>query len=141
MFLSSTQVITPGTSGKHRLGHLFSCSLPVGLDFLLGPTPEIVLVEGDSSARPLAQESGVQRRFLGNRVLAYRNLADSRNIRSEHLGPLFQGKTAANQEPQLFVCQNGTCQAPIAGRSAIERTIADLAKRQLPISPLPEAAE
>jgi uncharacterized protein len=113
----------------------------IGLDFLLGPTPEIVLVEGAGSEDPLPQASGVQRHFLGNRALAYRNLAESDSVRSEHLEPLFQGKTAPAQEKQLFVCQNGTCQAPITGRSAIEQAITAMVRRESPNFPLSEAAE
>ena len=113
-----------------------------GLDFLLGPTPEIVLIENHNGPlESLPQTCGVQQHFLGNRVLTYRNLAESKNVCSEHLAALFQGKTPQGQHEQLFVCQNGTCQAPIAGRSAIERAVANMANRKTTTFPLPEAVE
>ena len=113
----------------------------VGLDFLLGPTPEIVLVEENGSATSLPETSGVQRRFLGSRVLAYRNLANSDAVRSEFLAALFRGKATEDEEPRLFICQNGTCQAPITGAPGIEHVIKDLATGGGANVPLFEAAE
>ena len=113
----------------------------VALDFLLGPTPEIVLVEDAGSEKPLPQACGAHRQFLGNRVIAYRSLDKPDAPHSENLEQLFLGKTVQDRQPLLFVCQNGTCQSPIAGRMAINRAVADMAKRKASILSLPEVAE
>ncbi|MEM9657405.1 MAG: hypothetical protein AAF961_03505, partial [Planctomycetota bacterium] len=43
------------------------------------------------------------------------------------LADLFAGKSSADGEPRLYVCENFTCQAPAAGRPAIVAEIARLA--------------
>ncbi len=113
----------------------------VALDFHLGPSPEIVLIEGAAPEVPLVRACGIQQRFLGNRVLAYRDTGETDVDRSENLEGLFQGKKAESGQTRMFVCQNGTCREPIAGSPAIDRAVADMAKRKSPILSLPEGEE
>lgn len=140
-YLTAAEQTIEATAAVMERAPQAASQMLVGLDFLLGPTPEIVLVEEAGSKERLPQASGAAGHFLGNRVVAYRNLADSDGNRSEHLEPLFVGKTAPDHEGQLFVCQNGTCQAPITGRSAIEQAIASMARKERSSFPLSEAAE
>ena len=113
----------------------------VALDFLLGPSPEIVLVDGPDTEETIVQTSGIQRRFMGNRVLGYRRSEAPAGIRSKNLDDLFQGKVPQDGQPQMFVCQNGTCREPITGRSAIDRAVSQMADRNRPGVSLPEAAK
>jgi uncharacterized protein YyaL (SSP411 family) len=111
----------------------------VALDFLLGPTPEIVLVDGQESEVSLTRSSGVLRAFLGNRVLAFRSSADTVAARSEHLEALFRGKTG--NEARMFLCENATCREPIDGRPAIAKAVSEMAERKMPMFSLRGVAE
>ncbi len=112
----------------------------MALDFQLGPSPEIVLVE-TGKAEDVVSSSGIGRRFLGNRVLAYRKLGWPTAAGSQNLEGLFQGKAAHDGEPQMYICRNGTCQEPVAGSQNIARTLAGMAGREKTNPPSGEAAE
>ncbi|MHB8903374.1 MAG: thioredoxin domain-containing protein, partial [Thermoguttaceae bacterium] len=112
----------------------------VALDFLLGPSPEIVLVEAGNPDTTVVEASQVQDRFLGNRVLAYRNVESPAAVRSKDLDGLFSGKSPRVGEPLMFVCQNGMCLEPITGLPAIRQVVASRANRDQPTGSLPEAA-
>jgi uncharacterized protein YyaL (SSP411 family) len=47
--------------------------------------------------------------------------------RSPVLEPLFAGRTAAGNQPTLYVCENFTCQAPASGAKNITAAIERLA--------------
>jgi uncharacterized protein YyaL (SSP411 family) len=97
--------------------------LLIALDMFLGPTPEIVFLgTSDATGAAIVQ---VRRSYLPNRVLACRDLA-SDAYRSPHLDPLFQGKSAGQSEPALFLCEDFACQAPAIGRQAIEQRLEEL---------------
>ncbi|TXT38035.1 MAG: thioredoxin domain-containing protein, partial [Planctomycetota bacterium] len=93
----------------------------LALDFVLGPTHEIVLVESadasgvaetDVAIRELAQQ------FWPNKVFARRrsDVADSDLPQSLH--ELLAGKSSSSPGCTVFVCERGTCQAPLIGLSA-----------------------
>ena len=96
------------------------------LDMLVGKSPEIVLVAGGESAQAVLATSGIHRRYLGSRVLAYRSLPDA-GRRASALGGLFGGKSQGPLGARLYVCENATCRAPIDGLRAIAAAIGDLA--------------
>ncbi|MDD4268539.1 MAG: thioredoxin domain-containing protein [Pirellulaceae bacterium] len=96
------------------------------LDMLLGKTPELVLLSKGDASRALPAASGIHRRYLGSRVLAYRGLPhDAR--RGSGLEGLFRGKSQGPRGARLYVCENATCRAPIDGPEAIAAAIGDLA--------------
>lgn len=93
----------------------------LALDFVLGPVHEVVLVvsaeasastEGDSAIRELFQQ------YWPNKVVARRrgNVADGDLPAS--LRELLAGKQAASGDITTFVCERGTCQAPLVGLDA-----------------------
>lgn len=85
----------------------------IALDFLLGPTPELVLVGGDEQTAGVL--SALYRRYLPNRVLARRPAAQQ----TAALDELFAGKTSSADEPALYVCENFACQEPAIGKEAV----------------------
>lgn len=85
----------------------------IALDFLLGPTPELVLLGGDEQATADVL-SALRRRYLPNRVLARRPSVQQ----SAALDELFAGKTSSASDPTLYVCENFACQEPAVGREA-----------------------
>jgi uncharacterized protein YyaL (SSP411 family) len=85
-------------------------------DLLLGPTPELVLV-GPTRGEADAVLSNLRRRYVPNRVLASRPSASS--AQSEHLSGILAERSAVDNQPTLYICQNFTCQAPLVGPAAI----------------------
>jgi uncharacterized protein YyaL (SSP411 family) len=97
------------------------CQSLLAVDLMLGPTCELVFA-GDCT-KPNTRQilADLQRRFLPNKVLA---VAD--NDAPAALQGLLAGKTAANGEPTLYVCEGFTCQAPARGPAEIERVVTQL---------------
>jgi len=89
----------------------------LALDFVLGPTQEIVVVEsGEPTADAVLSE--LHQRFWPNKVVARRpsQLADIDLPGS--LRDLLSGKQSSTSELTTFVCERGSCQAPLIGLEA-----------------------
>lgn len=88
-------------------------------DMQLGPTPELALLGDPTAADTTAVLSDLRRRYLPNQVVACRSRAD--NGGTPHLNALFEGKSAVDGEPTVYVCENFACQAPVSGRHEISQ--------------------
>jgi uncharacterized protein YyaL (SSP411 family) len=112
-------------------GEMARVSMAVGqallaLDDLLGPAYEIVLVEGTSRRESDQVLRLLHNRFLPAKVIA-RRLSDAGDSGLPAcLRSLLEGKQALNGQTTLYVCQRGTCQAPVAGLPAIESLLQTL---------------
>ena len=105
----------------------------IALDFLLGPTHEIVVVEGTSTNQETggrSQEENVagildklHQRFIPNKVVHRREatLADESLPLSTR--PMLSGKSAVNDDVSLYICRFGTCEQPAVGTVAITDAI------------------
>jgi uncharacterized protein YyaL (SSP411 family) len=92
----------------------------IALDRYIGPSHELVLV-GDLGRQETLDAIGlIQQRYLPRSVLAIRSSKPDDVVRSKHLEALFAGKSSANGQPVLYVCQNFACQAPAVGLAAIK---------------------
>jgi uncharacterized protein len=97
--------------------------LLIALDMWLGPMQEWVLIGGPNDGENEAVLAAAQRAYAPNRVLTFRPGSKTQGAdapRSPLLEPLFAGRTAIDNQPTMFVCENFTCQSPIIGRAAIE---------------------
>jgi uncharacterized protein YyaL (SSP411 family) len=101
-------------SGQMRSAPSSSGQALIALDFLLGKTWEAVVVEGEEpyqSAEMLVELYG---RFLPGKVVLHR----AKNIPDEQLPPAIKpvltGKSAQEGKATVYLCEHGTCQAPIA---------------------------
>jgi uncharacterized protein YyaL (SSP411 family) len=92
----------------------------IALDFYVGPTPEIVIMGDSQQAPDVVRE--IRKRYLPNRVLACR----PGRGHSAALDGAFAGKSAADGEAALYVCQDFVCQQPAIGREAIAAAVAAL---------------
>jgi uncharacterized protein YyaL (SSP411 family) len=86
----------------------------VALDWYLGPTYEIAVL-GDASQISTRQAiDELSRRYIPNKLLALRSHGALPANQSPALDALFANKDAPAQ-PTVYLCQNFTCEAPIAG--------------------------
>lgn len=92
------------------------------LDFWLGPTFEIALIEGVSGDSLPQMQAAVQQRFLPNKVIAVRRADVSDADLIPELG-LIKGKPARGGQTTAYVCQHGTCGMPQVGVAALARVL------------------
>jgi uncharacterized protein YyaL (SSP411 family) len=93
----------------------------IALDFYLGPVQEFAVIgdpEREDTRRVLHAIHG---RFRPNKVLAVSSHPDGA---AEKLIPLLAGKKSLGTVT-TYICQNFTCQAPLAGAEAAEKELAD----------------
>ncbi|RLS37280.1 MAG: thioredoxin domain-containing protein [Planctomycetota bacterium] len=91
----------------------------IALDFAIGPTPGIVLIEGGQPDKADQLLSTFHRRFVPNCSLV-------RLSQTSAAGPALmavtEGKPAAS-ELSLYVCHQGTCEAPAIGYESASMAI------------------
>jgi uncharacterized protein YyaL (SSP411 family) len=93
----------------------------IALDFYLGPVQEFAVIgdpEREDTRRVLHAIHG---RFRPNKVLAVSSHPDGA---AEKLIPLLAGKKSLGTVT-TYICQNFTCQAPLAGAEAAEKMLAE----------------
>lgn len=111
-----------------------TAQLLIALDMQLGPSPEIVVLGSEDREANAAVLTELHRRYLPNKVVAYRDPQAATADRSPALAGIFAGKSPLSPGPTVFVCENFACQAPVAGRQAALAVIAEMAGE------IPEAA-
>ncbi len=90
----------------------------LALDFMLGPSHEIVLSEADPANTTIETEAALRelhRRFWPNKVVARRPVTDDESSLPRSLSPLLSGKHAQSGSLTVFVCERGACQTPLVG--------------------------
>jgi len=92
------------------------------LEFHLGPTPEIVFVDGVEASATDAILEDLRRRFLPNSVLARRPRGLDDGSLPESLAPLLKGR-APRETPQVYVCHRGACDLPVATSAELMRRL------------------
>ena len=90
----------------------------LALDMHIGPTPEIVVVGESDDSETATVLDALRRRFVPNRVLAFRSADKIGAGGSAALAGLFEGKTLVPPGPTVYVCENFACREPTSGRDA-----------------------
>jgi uncharacterized protein YyaL (SSP411 family) len=86
--------------------------LLVALDFMIGPSQEIVIVGDPTLRNTQAMIQAVQRNFFPNKVLLVRSQgAEGKKLAS--LSPFIEAMSSKNNQPIVYVCENYTCKTPI----------------------------
>ena len=96
------------------------------LDFWLGPTYEIALVEGTEGTKGTADlqelQTAIHDRFIPNKVIAIRR-ADAVDVELPPELTLLKGKPARGGQTTAYVCQHGTCGMPQVGAVALSAVL------------------
>ena len=87
----------------------------IAVDFLLGPTREIAIVDGADPTETDAVLTELNRRFLPNTVIVRKRSEQSDERLSPALAPLLKGKTARGGRTTLYICNHGACGMPVVG--------------------------
>lgn len=110
-------------SGQMRNAPSASGQSLVALDFLIGKTWEAVVVEGEepyASAEILVE---FHQRFLPNKVILRRPKDTSDEQLSPATKAVLAGKTSQEGNATVYLCEHGTCQAPIVGLAELQETL------------------
>ncbi|REJ94263.1 MAG: thioredoxin domain-containing protein [Planctomycetota bacterium] len=83
----------------------------IALDFHLGPTKELVLVEGEDPAETERAARQIAERFVPNLLLVRHAGGDVPEV----LGALLEGKESEGGELTGYVCERGACGLPVRG--------------------------
>jgi uncharacterized protein YyaL (SSP411 family) len=112
-YLSGVLAESPTAAGQALLA----------LDFLLGPTREIVIVDGDRTDETEDVLRALHRRFVPNKVVARKTGSHTDDALPPALAPLFRGKNARGGAATIFVCEHGTCGLPVTGVAGLEQAL------------------
>jgi uncharacterized protein YyaL (SSP411 family) len=93
------------------------------LDFLIGPSREIVIVgsRNGRNYRPVIE--AIQKQFVPNKVLLLRP-ADESGDRLAALAPFTKDLRAGNDQPVVHICEHHSCQNSVTGLEVLEAALA-----------------
>lgn len=112
-YLSGVLAESPTAAGQALLA----------LDFLLGPTREIVIVDGNRPEETADVLAALHRRFVPNKVVARKTGSPAESALPRALAPLFRGKNPRGGAATIFVCEHGTCGLPVTGVAGLEQAL------------------
>lgn len=95
----------------------------IALDFLLGTTYEVAVVEGRDPQEADAVLENVYQRFLPNKVVLRRSHGVADESLPDVVAPLLAGKTASDGAATIYLCEHGACQAPVVGAAGLESAL------------------
>ncbi len=91
----------------------------IALDFYLGKTWEAVVVDGETLGDSAELLTAIRQKFLPNKVVLYRPLGLVEENISSATKEILQGKTAQDGRPTVYLCERGTCLAPLVERGEL----------------------
>lgn len=84
-----------------------------GLDFLFGPSQEIVITGDPDAEETKAMLDALQESFLPNKVILFRPANDeAAAAKLAELAPFTETQLAVDGKPTAYVCKNFACQLP-----------------------------
>ena len=104
-------------SGEMQRVAMASGQALMALDFLLGPSHELVLLPGEDLA---ATSSAKQALFGGFRPNSLSVVAQPGST-ADPVRALFENRIAINGEVTLYACRQGVCEAPVSGAEVLNR--------------------
>jgi uncharacterized protein YyaL (SSP411 family) len=93
--------------------------LLIALDFMLGPSQEIVIVGDPMLRNTQAMIHAARRGFLPNSVVLHRPEGD-KGKQLDSLSPFVGAVSTVNNQPTAYVCENYTCKTPIHSVEALK---------------------
>jgi hypothetical protein len=112
-FLSSILAQSPTAAAQALLA----------LDFLLGPTHEVAIVDGTHPEETTEVLQALHRRFLPNKIVVRKTATMTENQLPATLAPLLKGKVARAGSATIYLCNHGTCGLPVVGVKGIEAAL------------------
>jgi uncharacterized protein YyaL (SSP411 family) len=83
------------------------------LDFIIGPSHEIVIVENQNGKSSRSMVEAIHRPFVPNKVLLLRSVSDQPRDRISALAPFTKDLRAQGDGPAVHICEHQSCQRTI----------------------------
>jgi hypothetical protein len=122
-YLSAAERSLTAARGTMERAPTGAGTLLLALDMYLGPAPEIVILGGDDRDGTSVVLAALARRFLPNKVVAYRDPATPSAHTAGLLSGIFAGKAPLPPGPTVYICRDFACQAPVSGKDAALRIL------------------
>jgi len=94
----------------------------VALDFMVGPSQEIVIAGDPALDTTRAMVNIIQRSFLPNKVLLLRAQGPE-GKRLASLAPFVAAMRPMNGRPTVYVCEGYACKTPIRDMDSLKATL------------------
>ena len=107
---------------KGHSNRLAYTQLLAALDFMVGPSLEIVIAGDSALETTRAMFSAVRRRFLPNKVMLLRP-DGSEGKRLAGLSPLVEYMHPVDHQPAVYLCEQYSCKKPITKISDLESAL------------------
>lgn len=118
-FVEAARDILVLASGLMEQSPTAAGQLLIALDYLVGPTTEIVILGAAGDAATAQSIHGLRTKYIPNKVVAFREKVD--HPESSHaLDPIFLGRRPGLVPPTVYLCEKFVCQSPLQGRKATQ---------------------
>jgi uncharacterized protein YyaL (SSP411 family) len=94
----------------------------IALDFMIGPSREIVIAGDPASETTQAMVNAVRRKFLPNKVLLLRP-EGSAGKTLVSLSPFVEAMRPVNEQPTVYVCEQYACKTPLNSVRQLESAL------------------
>jgi uncharacterized protein YyaL (SSP411 family) len=95
----------------------------LALDFLLGPTREVAIVDGSRPEETADVLATLHRRFLPNKIVVRKAASVGDDQLPATLAPLLAGKVSRGGSATIYICDHGTCGLPVVGVKGLETAL------------------
>ena len=92
------------------------------LDFMIGPSHEIVIVESQNGKSSQSMVEAIHRQFVPNKVLLLRP-ADQQKDRIAALAPFIRELESQGDRPVVHICEQQSCQKTVTQEDQIETAL------------------
>jgi uncharacterized protein YyaL (SSP411 family) len=92
------------------------------LDFIIGPSQEIVVVESQNGKNSRSMVEAIHRQFAPNKVLLLRS-ADRQKDRIAALAPFTKELRSQGDRPTVHICEQQSCQRTVTEVDQIETAL------------------
>ena len=100
-----------------------SVQMLIALDFVLGPSREIVIAEGEKAGETEKFLRAIYSRFIPNKVVAFHPARGEGKTAIEALAPFIERQIPLKGKTTVYVCENYVCKFPVTELGELEKLL------------------
>lgn len=120
-FTEQAHKILDAYSGQFENYPVSLCVMLSALDFLIGPTQEIVIAGDSDKEQTRRMTNMIHSIYLPNSIILYNGNDDDRRI--DDIVPFIKNKIAIDGQPTVYVCRDYVCNKPVNDKSDLEKLL------------------
>jgi len=110
----------------------YSPAMLIALNFLLGPTQEIVIA-GNADAKDAIEMLNITReKYMPNAIILFHPQVSAKSIRK--IAPFIKNQTAFNNKATAYVCENYVCKKPVDNLEDLAKLLNEIARTKADVS-------